>query len=613
MQTESLINAGLVKSDLRRFWPLWLIYAIVLGLFIVAPMYTVMLAQTGAGGVGDYDAAYVGNLWYMARLACIPYAVVAAIVVATSLNGHLFKPVTATFYGALPLKRRTIFASSFTAGLIPLLGVPVLAFLAMLPLHASFPAQVFLRMPLEWLGVMVAVSFVMYALAVLACQLAGTWPVAVLLYAVLSFLAVCLEAAARLVVNSLVYGTTDWEYVFDWASAPFFLAVHGIVNGFGDFASVIWGYVLIYCVAAVLIVVLAGILNTRRPMESAGESVAYGQLRPILKYLAGISVALLFAGATCLYRWLSGAGEPGVPGGTGYACVIFAVMVVGGLLGLVFAEIVMRRSTRGVFSRSWKGALALALVSFVFVGCTLVNPLGIVNKVPDASKVATAQIIINGDEAVRCSDAKGIEAVRTLNERVLAYGGARSEGNRANESYANVGFVYELGNGKVYQRTYEVFYVMDDNGEVNTGTESVGLIEDTLTFANSPESKKSRLSRVLDTSKDNPYTYTIEYQFDVYGSTRLDIPANQKANFIEEGLAPDLLDGPAGNIPAPWEWQSYANNIDVLLEVTGPEDTYEMGVWLDTERTSNTIAWLKKNYPDIDEKVWEPVLEYTVS
>ena len=612
MQTESLINFGLVKNDLRRFWPLWLIYAIVLGLFIVAPMYTILFAQTRAGGAADFDAAYVGNLWYLARLACIPIAVVAAIVVAASLNGRLFKAETATFYGALPLKRRTIFASSFTAGLIPLLGVPTLALLALLPLHVRFPSQVFLLMPLQWFAVMVAVSFVMYALAQLACQLAGTWPVAVLLYAVLGFLAVCLETAAKLVVNSLVYGSADWEYAFDWASPPFFLAVHGIENGFGDFISVNWAYVIIYCMAAVLIVAVAGILNTRRPMESAGESVAYAQLRPILKYLAGISVALLFAGATCLYRWLSGAGDPGIPGGIGYACTIFAAMAIGGLLGLVFAEIVMRRSTRGVFSCSWKGALALALVSLVFVGCVSTNPFGVVNKVPDASKVAAAQVVLDGEEAVCFSNVEGIEAVRSLNERVLAYGGARTDGNRENESYANLGFIYELADGKVYQRTYRVYYLWDDNGKVDSENEAVGLIEDALALANSPEGKKSRLSKLLDTSKDNAYVYTIDCQFDAYGSTRFEVPAELKASFIDEGLAPDLLDGVAGEIHAPWGWESSSTAIEVLVEVTAPDDTYVRGIWLDTANTPHTIAWLKKHYPEIDEGVWEPVLEYPV-
>lgn len=612
MQTESLINFGLVKNDLRRFWPLWLVYAIALGLFIVAPMYTILLAQNSAGDNSFFDAAYIAELWNMARAACMPFAVVAAIVVATSLNGRLFKPATATFYGALPLKRRVIFASSFATGLIPLLGVPALALLAMLPLHASFPSQVLLTMPLQWFAVMAAVSFVMYALAVLACQLAGTWPVAVLLYAVLGFLAVCLETAAKLVVSSLAYGSSAWEYVFDWASPPVFLTARGIENYFADSASMNWTYLLVYCAVAVLFVALAGILNTRRPMESAGEPVAYAQLKPVLKYLAGISVALLFAGATCLYRWLSGAGDPGIPGGIGYACAIFVAMVLGGLVGLVLAEAIMRRSARGVFSCSWKGALALALASLVFVGCASANPFGIVNKVPDAAKVSTAQIILDGEEAVRFSDAEGIEAVRELNERVLAYGGARAEGTRENEAYANFDFVYELAGDKVYQRSYRVYFARDENGMVSGGTDAVKLIEDTLGLANSPEGKKSRFSKLLDTSKDNTYVYTVSYKFDVYESNRITIPAKLKASFIGEGLTPDLLGGKAGDIHAPWGWESSANAIEVLVEVTAPDETYVTGIWLDTADTPHTIEWLKEHYPEIDEKAWEPVLEYPV-
>ena len=110
-----------------------------------------------------------------------------------------------------------------------------------------------------------------YAVALVSCQLAGTRPVAGLLFLVIGLLAICIQAATDLLVPSLVYGLSGFGYALDWASpaawlfefATTWMDAQPRVTSFG-----IAGYV----VASAAAFVLAGWLYCRRDLERAGTA-----------------------------------------------------------------------------------------------------------------------------------------------------------------------------------------------------------------------------------------------------------------------------------------------------------------------------------------------------
>ena len=101
MRDSKVLSTGLLKSTLRRFWPLWLFYSIALALLLVAPAYTVVTSIARESYPLQDKLEVVERVWVLARIQALVITLVAAIVVATALNDQLFSDTAATFVGSL--------------------------------------------------------------------------------------------------------------------------------------------------------------------------------------------------------------------------------------------------------------------------------------------------------------------------------------------------------------------------------------------------------------------------------------------------------------------------------------------------------------------------------
>ena len=593
MRDSALVSSGLLKSGLRRFWPVWLVYFVALVLLLVMPIYSSMLGIVGEYGYQADYASQLESVWSLAYLAMLFYSLVSSLVVAVVLNDHLFDGRSATFMGSLPIRRRGVFLTIFVTGLLALFVVLAAVALCMMPLCIMAPGVFKAGMVVRWFVFSAAVTFVFYSIAQLACQLSATRAVAVLLYGVANFLVACLEGALLLVVPTLMYGISSWDLKLDWLS-PFVGMGIRVINTMAIGGSLDWLVILAYVVAALVIAVFAGILYERRNLEVAGDSIAFARLRPVLKYLAGVSLALLFASVFCLLR-LSNYAD-GMPATAGDVLALVVALVLGGFLGVLFAEMIMSRSTR-VLGRCWRGGLILAIISIVFVGACYFDLLGIVRRVPAPDEVQSVSMSIDYGEYTTLTSEEAIEQTCDLHRDIIAYGG---EGSRSDE-YTTLRISYQLANGQILERTYQVpgNYVAYLTGD-RQAEEGDVLIDRFASLLDTEEGRMSRLSDVLDTDAD-ALGITVDYvasSSGVYESITL--TPEERADLLENALRLDLMEEPAGGVLYGWGVMLVPeNDACIYVERKGSYDTL-LNLQLSEEGTPHTLAWLHEHHPEIE-------------
>lgn len=596
MKNASMLSVGLFRNVLRRFWPLWLAGFAALFLAIDLPVYTsVSHIMRSSVRVGDRSDMLV-ELWSILRFLGFLYAFVGAMVVALALNDHLFDARSATFVGSIPARRGEVFNAVLAAGAVVLLGLPALAALLVLPLRIVVGTVFSLGFVIQWLACTVSLALVFYAFALLACQLSGARAVAVLLYLVVTLLPACLELAVRLALPALMYGVTDDAFVLDRITPAVRMAEAAI--GITDVGMPRWEMIVPYLLVAALMAFCANVLYGRRDLETAGGSVSFGQIRPVLKYLSGISMALLFGSAYRLLTMLGAA--DGLPMRSGEVIVFTALLVVGAFLGILFAEMIMSRSAR-VLSKVWPGSVALACLVLAFVGACRLDAFGAARYVPKATEVERVQVYCDSyDDDLMISSAEGVERVCDLQRGLIAYGGA---GERNGSSFT-ISLVYHLKGGRTVKRSYPVLtdYFAYRAGERSADMGAL-LIDKFAEIANSQEGRASRFASILG---DGPIAFTIQVEYSLSDGTysSLELSEAERAEFIEHGLKPDLMNELAGDVFGNLDLspQGYDATMCVLEPLDEYGDSYNvlLNMELEESHTPNTIAWLREHHPEVE-------------
>lgn len=602
MKTDSILSPGLFKSGLRRFWPLWLAGFIALFLGIGIPVYTAApgIVHTPNDVLDKRDM--LEGMWSILRLGAWFYALAGAIIVALALNEHLFDSRAATFVGSLPLKRPTVYVTLLVTGLVVLVGLPVLMSALLLPLRLGL-GPVFAPGDVgQWCASAVSLAFVFYTYALLACHLAGTRPVAVLLYLVINFLAACLEAAVQLIVPALAYGLSAESSVLNRLSPAVWLIQ--VVTGWGAEGTIMWTSIGIYVLVAAAVMVGTGVLYGRRDLEVAGDSVSFASLRPVLRYLAGISTALLFGS---IYRLLSfeeaSSNMPMLPG---EVIVLAALLAAGAFLGTLFAEMIMSRSAN-VLGKVWRGGMVLVGIALAFVACCHFDVFGMARRVPDPAEVEKVSIDFDYNvKDLTITSPEEIAAACELHRDLLSYGGAGERGMNC----FNVTIAYKLKDGSILHRVYPVlsnyYSYLDGQAKPDEGTQ---VLDEFRQIANSPEGRASRYASLLDGDRAKQVVQ-LEYVLGDYSYTSLSLTPEESADLIETALRLDLVEEDAGdvfsNVKSVPEG-AYDATLYVYRPLKGRQDDMEQLFCIQqmSEQTlPHVIAWLHEHHPEVELRPW---------
>lgn len=582
----SFCNGTEFRKCLSRWWPLWVIYGVIL--FIMLPGVLLNARTTTTPYVSTEQIGYLSNVILSETQMLLPLtAFCAGLLAAAAMFGYLYTPRSAGLAASLPIRRGCMFRTHLLAGLVMLLSAEAVIFgLAVLIEATRF--ELVIEPLLIWLGILALETVVFYGIAVLCAMFTGHVVMLPCLYLLVNFIAVGFQLLVEAVLYMFVYGMSGMvDLPVDWLS-PLVLFMRRTsinndyllrpISGTGTEAAVNsfsgWTYPLVWAAFALLLLVCAGQLYRRRRMESAGDTVAIPALKPVLKYIVA-----LFAGLAMpvgVYGMLLN-----VPAYRTQLAPFLLLTVLGAALGFVISEMVIRKSLR-IPRTVWRGCAVTAAVCCLVVVGAKCDLSGYARRIPDTAQVKSARIICNGYNSA-LTEAENIQAVEDIHRAVVA----EREKITDDTGITSLQLTYKLTNGKVLMREYTL---------PDTSTR-LAQIEQVL---NCDEARTTRNTPALPMTLEHLTYASIGYETESGDYLYVELTAEQALDLYENAIVPDCADGTMGRA---WLTDSgtrqstaYAVTIGYQLSQYDPatgETTYANVDYTPLTDSTRTLAWLR--------------------
>lgn len=385
----SYFNSTLYRKTLARFWPLWAAYG-VLWLFLIPlnllnDYFNPYMSSTPAGRLLD-EALDLPRL----AMPGLYLAAFCAILCAMAVFGYLYNSRSACWTHALPLRRETLFATQYLAGLsfllLPQAAVAVLTALIEVALLPSGDWGRALGALLAWLAAQSGLCLFFFSFAAFCAMFTGHILALPAFYGILNLLATVVYSLIEALMTEFFFGyagSPGVEQIVTYLSPCY--ALQEAVSVYNDRQLYpFWfnspGVVAAYAAVGAALAFAALYVYRRRHAETAGDVVAIPLVRPLFKY--GVS----FCSGLCLGIFTSmffGWSWNGV-------AALIPCILVWSVIGYFAAEMLLRKSFR-VF-RYWRGAAIMAAVLLALcLACTL-DLFGVESRVPNADQVESLSV-----------------------------------------------------------------------------------------------------------------------------------------------------------------------------------------------------------------------------
>jgi len=527
----SCCNAALLRRILTRTALLWGAYLLI---WLVALPGSLLSA-------GEWETALEMKQTVLRNAASASHAVTFfyGLAVAWFLFLYLHRSRSANFFAALPLRRETMFATHYLAGILCGVVPNFLIMGATMVAGAVRGCDLIVESGIWFAAISLGYLFY-FSLAVLCAMGVGNLVAMPCLYVILNFVVVVVEMSCRALVQGLLYGFRFTGNPRLSCLSPFY---HAVMEGNGptcrsqyaegELLSVAfegWGGLLILAAVGAVLAVLAFFLHQRRAMEVAGDVMAIKPLKPVFLYVFTFGCALV--GGTILAQML-------VSEMYSHNYLPIAACVVGcTAAGFFLGKMILLRTMR-VFRK--QNLLRCAVCVFVVVAglvCVRLDVLGVEHYVPDAEEVQGVRL----DHARHTvEDPAQIAAVIGLHQEIL---------NRKSETEA-------LCRGEVWTPRMEITYVLKNGREV-TRDYSLPVFEneapdpDSLMYQyeeinNSPAFILARELPNEVMSAANIHNCVIYYSVpDNHYAQNIDPSAAEAYELWKHGILPDLQAGNMG-------------------------------------------------------------------
>ena len=582
----SLFNKGVALNLLKRCWPLWLGYFVLL-LLVTPAVLSGRVDRLAPGEMLNYTLLNTG-------VDVVYISMVVGVLSAMAMFNYLYSTKSCGMMNMLPIRRETMFLTAFLTGLMPLLAADVLVMLITALFYGG--RLVYFKTLLLWLAMAVMGNISFYGFAVFCAVLTGNLVVLPVLYLVLNLTVYVAERAVRYLLGAFVYGMNASSCTLLVLSPIMellnFLTVMPVnytdadgmvqavtnayrVNGLGVLG--------IYCAAGLVCAALALLIYRRRQMERATDVVAVPVLKPVFKYCMTFGTAVVLA--YVVYDWL----VPGNVSGMAAALLVLALLLVGALIGYYAAEMLMRKTLK-VFPGKWKGCLVSCLILAVLTMAWEFDLFGYERRIPEADQVESAWFLGNNTEL---TEPENIQALTQLHQSLVDN---KSENESADERYI-VTIRYMLKDGGTLIRRYPIRCDREALNDPDSDIRRYEALENV---------EEARIRRIVPSF---PVTITNISYGDIYMSWR-----DEEGNYQGESLSltdeqvfalyqcirKDLEAGTAGRL---WVGESDAyldtvSTIDINLEfVTGTGEDQKWSyiyetLCLDEE---NAMNWIREN------------------
>lgn len=525
----SFFNAGLFKSTLRRFWPLWTIH--FAGWLLFLPVLTLM-NNLGPNKSTDFIFAICESAVFASSVV----AFIMAILAAMAVFSFMYSSRSTGLIASLPVRREAIFGSAWLGGVFAVLASNlVIALLTFLfSLDATINTALAFKAAFTWLGVYSMQFILFYGIASLTAVMTGSIAVLPILYIIFNFLAVGMESIIRLDFSCLIWGMSNGSFdcVLDFLSPLFYMVgsfvpdveyntpyVADTLGSLLDRECVAvtyshWLPTVIYCLVGLIFSAAALMVFRKRRMESAGDVVAVRCMHPVFKY--GVTVCSALCGGLLLYTVLFALFESR----SASVFIMILSMIIFAFIGYFGAKMLLEKSFH-VFRGSWVGFIVVCCLCAVFTLCCDLDVCGIGAYVPKEGSIKSITVYQRGP----VEDPAIIENYRQLHEKIVSY---KDEYEHIvySDDTESIMFEYELKNGRTVSREYTL--PMDDEN-----------VERYYELANTPSLLLERFSPSIPADEEH-CSQAILYIGD---NQIIDLTPAQAIDFYRNALLPDIKAG----------------------------------------------------------------------
>ena len=578
----SFFNAGIFKSMLKRFWPLWTAYFAVWFMCLPLPLLVARLQGVKESAVTVVTAAMKTSVE-----ASVVSGFLMGILAAMAVFGFLYNSRSCGMIASTPVRREAVFCSAYLAGVLPVLAANL--FIAVLnwlfTLSSGIEGACIFKMNAILFAVNSLEFLIFFSIAAFIAMLTANIVALPALYLIFNFVFLGMEYVVRMLYGMFVFGYNELpDCILEFMSPLIYLFTRiGLSATKTAVTLTNWSALLGYIIAAVVLTAAALLLYRKRRMESAGDVIAVKSLRPVFKFCVTACAALcfgllFFVIISSLFTSLSTS-----------MLVLSAGLIIGAFIGYFASEMLLKKSFH-VFKGNWKGFVITAVLCIVFAFVCVTDLFDLSSQLPDIDDI---EMIVCNREAggYDVTERSDIEAILDVNKAIIddrdKYEGLDDTG------LENTGYVsirYKLKDGHSVYRGYTV--LIDDNYKAYyAALGSVNIVKSCFT----PE---------IPVTVQNVYDASFEYPSSTGEMNTISLTPEQTVDFYDNALMKDIENGAKKpHIP---EMSSTAGTDTpdsyVYIElVTAPEaatgdETYDDSLVVDIDADcTECIAWIKAN------------------
>ena len=584
----SFFNAGIFKSMLKRFWPLWTAYFAVWFMCLPLPLLVARLQGVKESAVTVVTAAMKTSVE-----ASVVSGFLMGILAAMAVFGFLYNSRSCGMIASTPVRREAVFCSAYLAGALPVLAANL--FIAVLnwlfTLSSGIEGACIFKMNAILFAVNSMEFLIFFSISAFIAMLTANIVALPVLYLIFNFVFLGMEYVVRMLYGMFIFGYSDHpDCVLEFMSPLIYLFTRiGInVNISTESAAVSltnWSALLGYIIAAVVFSVTALLLYRKRRMESAGDVIAVNSLRPVFKFCVTACAALcfgllFFVIISTLFTSLSMS-----------MLVLSAGLIIGAFIGYFASEMLLKKSFH-VFKGNWKGFVITIILCIVFAFVCVTDLFDLSSQLPDIDDI---EMIVCNSEAggYDVTERSDIEALLKVNKAIIAdrdkYEGL-DDTDLENTGYVSIR--YKLKDGRVICRGYTL--LIDDNYKAYYEVlSSENIVKDIFT-PEVPVTVQNVYSALFScpsgSGELNSISLTPEQAVDFYDNALMkDIESGAKKPLISETAETGNNDD--GFVTGSYVYIELVSTPDTANE----EDTYDsLVIEIDADCTE-CIAWVKAN------------------
>lgn len=470
----SFCNAALLRSDIKRYWPLLFLYVAVW--VVILPMQ-ILSASRECDGVAEGIMTVLQLRQHNVIIQSIPASVVMSLLfgcfAAMAVWSYLMSGRTVGLMHALPVTRTQAFFSHVLSALGALTAGNVLIFLLTALCSAGFSYVDWAALG-TWLLLTELMALFFFALGSLCAMVTG-WLLAVpVLYGAMNVIALLLYAVISTMTQMFYFGysSSDIPEFITWLT-PVGRIWDAVANGSAQPVEVqfrepigtqsyhrfqlpasAFSTCIIYAAVGIALLALVWWLYKKRPSETAGDAMSFRWLQPIARWSIGLCGGLglgLFLNYVIL--------------GSSFAGLLICQLVMG-VICFFAAQMLLKKKFRIFTSRWWVETLALVLTLLAVTLCIKLDITGYQHRVPDAEDVTSVRF--NASYAdFTTDDPAAVESVISLHRAILEQYDETGE-RLENRTYLDteggpttryVRVDYQLRNGTSLRREWRVSIV----------------------------------------------------------------------------------------------------------------------------------------------------------